>query len=375
MKRKVSVLLSLIMILSGLQVTVMGGINDTGFIDVNTNNKYVNGIKYCVNNGIIRRTAITEFSPDANLNRELLACILYRLEESPANKNTVSFTDVGNGRWFQTGVVWAAENNILVGYGNGSFGVDEGITREQFLTALWRYMGEPDVEGTIAFTDNNDISAWAEIPVMWAGENKIIENNGELKPKEIVTRGEAAEVLMNFLKIKATPYMTNGGNNVTSRIKEAEFVDKVKMTIDGVEGEAIVNLIDSKPTREFIAQLPMTINCSDFGSREKYGKMPVALSENEALLSGYEIGDFSYGTPYDCMIMFYAQDNEVIDGIIKLGTFESGLDLFTGKDDIDVTIEVINGKESFEKDTEVITENNEVTSETKTETTTENIEE
>ena len=135
--------------------------------------------------------------------------------------------------------------------------------------------------------------------------------------------------------------MTSGENQITSSVEEAEFVEKVRMTVEGVEGEAIVSLIDSKPTREFIAQLPMTVTFSDFGDREKFGAMPQALSEDEALLSGYEIGDFSYGTPYDSMIMFYAQDNEIIDGIIKLGTFDSGLELFTGDDPINVTIEVV----------------------------------
>ena len=88
----------------------------------------------------------------------------------------------------------------------------------------------------------------------------------------------------------------------------------------------------------FIAQLPMNVTFSDFGNREKFGRIPVPISEDEALLSGYEIGDFSYGTAYDCMIIFYGQDNEIIDGIIKLGSFDSGLDLLSGKENIEVTV-------------------------------------
>ena len=43
----------------------------------------------------------------------------------------------------------------------------------------------------------------------------------------------------------------------------------------------------------------------------------------------------------DCMITFYDQDNEVIDGVIKLGSFESGLDLFSGRENIEVTISAL----------------------------------
>lgn len=363
MKRKLNLLLGSIVLTACFALPTFAAVSDTGFSDVDADNIYADGIEYCVNNGIIRRTDVTEFSPDEQMNRELLACVLYRLEESPATETEISFSDVGNGRWFQTGVLWAAENNILIGYGDGSFGVDEGITREQFITALWRYTGNPVVTGEISFNDRANISTWAEQAVIWAEQNNIINDRSMLEPKTTITRGEAAEIIMNFLKIKETPYMLNGGNNVTSIVEEAEFIDRVRLTIDGVDGEAIVSLIDSKPTREFIAQLPMTVAFSDFGDREKFGKMPVAISENEALLSGYEIGDFSYGTPYDCMIMFYDQDNEVIDGIIKLGTFESGLDLFTGKEDINVTIEAISDNYT-DNATETATDTDSETTET-----------
>lgn len=339
--KKIIALIGGALITLSISVSAFAAVEDTGFTDVNADDTYVEGIQYCVNNGIIRRTAVTEFSPNEQMNRELLACVLYRLEESPATQTDISFNDVGMGRWFQTGVLWAAANNILVGYGDGSFGVNDPITREQFMTALWRYMGRPSVEGEISLGDKELISDWAQQAVLWAEQNGIIKSGDAFEPQTIVSRGEAADSIMNFLKIKETPYMLNGGNNVTSGIEEAEFIDKVKLTIDGVPGEAIVSLIDSKPTREFIAQLPMTVTFNDFGDREKFGAAPAALSENEALLSGYEIGDFSYGTPYDSLIVFYAQDNEIIDGIIKLGEFESGLELFSGKESIPVTIEAI----------------------------------
>ena len=338
MKKKLFLLTALMTI--SFTLPAFSAVEDTGFDDVSADYEYAEGIEYCVDNGVIRRTGVTEFSPEENLNRELLACILFRMEESPATESDITFDDVETGRWFQTSVIWAAENSVLTGYGNGSFGVNDGVTEEQLYTALYRYAGSPAVTGGSSVNTDN-VSDWAVQAVQWAAENNIMADENSFEPKAVVTRGKAAQVMMNYLNLYETPYIVNGGNNIVSETEEAEFIPKVRLTVEGKEGEAIVSLIDSKPTREFISQLPMTVDFSDFGDREVFGAMPIALSENEALLSGYEIGDFSYGTPYDSMIIFYAQDNEIIDGIIKLGTFESGLDLFTGKEPIKVTIEAV----------------------------------
>ena len=316
--------------------------DSAGFTDVPTDHKYAEGISYCVNNGIIRRTAPTEFSPEEKINRELFACVLYRLENSPVTESEITFDDVEKGRWFQVGVTWAAEKNILGGYGDGIFGVNDGITREQLATALWRYAGYPAADGEAAFNDAAAISPWAVEPVAWAVKSNILSIvGGSFEPQSIVTRGMAADAIMNFVKLYETPYVKSLSENVQEALPQGEFIERISLKINGTDDEAIVALTDSKPTREFIAQLPMTVTFIDFGAREKFGRMPIPLSEDEALLSGYEIGDFSYGTAYDCMITFYDQDNEVIDGVIKLGSFESGLELFSGRENIEVTISAL----------------------------------
>ncbi|MBQ3425688.1 MAG: S-layer homology domain-containing protein [Clostridia bacterium] len=240
------------------------------------------------------------------------------------------------------GVTWAAEKNILGGYGGGIFGVNDGITKEQLATALWRYAGSPAAEGAAALNDSGLVSSWAAEPVAWAvGSNILSAENGSFGPQSVVTRGMAADAVMRFLKLCETPYIKALSKNAPEALPQGEFIERISLKINGTDGEAVVALTDSKPTREFIAQLPMTVTFIDFGEREKFGKMPIPLSEDEALLSGYEIGDFSYGTAYDCMIAFYDQDNEVIDGVIKLGSFESGLELFSGRENIEVTISAL----------------------------------
>ncbi len=41
--------------------------------------------------------------------------------------------------WYTDAILWAAGNGIVEGYGNGKFGTDDNITREQFAAILYRY--------------------------------------------------------------------------------------------------------------------------------------------------------------------------------------------------------------------------------------------
>ena len=58
------------LIMGALMMNTLGAIaaDNTGFSDVPADYKYAEGISYCVNNGIIRRTAPAEFSPEEKIN-------------------------------------------------------------------------------------------------------------------------------------------------------------------------------------------------------------------------------------------------------------------------------------------------------------------
>ncbi len=47
------------------------------------------------------------------------------------------------GAWYAKTVTWAAAQGIVSGYGDGRFGPNDNITREQFAAMLWREAGSP----------------------------------------------------------------------------------------------------------------------------------------------------------------------------------------------------------------------------------------
>lgn len=104
---------------------------------------------------------------------------------------------------YSEAVAWAAEQGIVSGYGNGLFGPNDNITREQLAVMLWRYAGEPvATDKELHFTDEGEASGYALDALRWATENGIINGygDGRLGPRGLATRTQAAQMLMNFLK-------------------------------------------------------------------------------------------------------------------------------------------------------------------------------
>ena len=136
----------------------------------------------------------------APLARAQLTQILYNKEGKPTVDGMGSFTDV-KGAWYSDAVIWATERNIVSGYGNGLFGPNDNITREQLAVMLWRYAGKPIASTNLTFSDTDQISDFAQSAIRWAVENKILNGKGSniLAPKSFATRAEVAQMLKNYL--------------------------------------------------------------------------------------------------------------------------------------------------------------------------------
>ena len=79
------------------------------------------------------------------------------------------------------GFRWAPSQGIISGYGNGMFGPDDPITREQLAVMLWRYSGSPAATNKeLHFTDTDEISGFALEALRWAVENGIIVGFGDM---------------------------------------------------------------------------------------------------------------------------------------------------------------------------------------------------
>ena len=177
---------------------------DPVYNDIPANAWYNDAVSFVTEKGLMSGTGMNTFAPNDNLTRAMLAQILYNNEEKPTTSGSL-FTDVQSGVWYAEAISWANQKGIVRGYGNGQFGPDDNITREQLAVMLWRYAGEPTSNASLnRFTDMDKVGDYTLTALQWAVEKGIIsgKGNGTLDPTGNATRAEAAQMLMKYFKSK-----------------------------------------------------------------------------------------------------------------------------------------------------------------------------
>lgn len=175
------------------------------FDDILQSAWYYRAVGYVYSNDMMQGTSATIFSPEVEMSRGMIATVLYRLENTPALTDSISFSDVGGDEWYTDSIQWAAENNIMSGYGNNRFGPLDSVTREQLAVILYSYTVSEGISIEAAgdlsvFSDAGDISEWAKEAISWAVGVGLLsgKGNGILDPTGTATRAEVAQMLMNY---------------------------------------------------------------------------------------------------------------------------------------------------------------------------------
>ena len=113
------------------------------FTDVAEGAYYYDAVLWAAEQGITNGTGNGKFSPDATCTRAQIVTFLWRAAGSPEPKSMNSFSDVSADAYYAKAVAWAVEQGITVGTGNGKFSPDATCTRAQIVTFLYRaYQGE-----------------------------------------------------------------------------------------------------------------------------------------------------------------------------------------------------------------------------------------
>lgn len=179
---------------------------DVPFTDVSEKDWFYEDVAYVYANDLMKGTSETTFSPDVTTTRGMIVTILYRLEGEPTVSDTCPFEDVKSGSYYEKAITWAAANEIVSGYGNGKFGPDDAITREQMAVILYRYTQYKGMDVSVgedtnilSYNDALDISEYAFSAMQWAcGESILNGSDGSLMPQGNATRAQVAAILHRF---------------------------------------------------------------------------------------------------------------------------------------------------------------------------------
>lgn len=176
------------------------------FTDVSWDHWAYSAVKRVYTRGLMVGVSDTSFAPGQTLSRAMLASILYRLAGEPAVTAENPFTDVPADRWYTDAVIWAAENGIVVGCGDGTFRPNAPATRAQTAVMLYAYANfagrnTSQRADLSAFADAADVPSWALAEMQWANAAQLIlgRDGKLLAPNAEATRAEMATILSTFI--------------------------------------------------------------------------------------------------------------------------------------------------------------------------------
>ena len=159
---------------------------------------YYDPVMWAVANGITNGMGANTFAPNNTCTRAQLVTFLWRLAGSEVVEGYSNpFADVKESAYYYNAVMWAAKNGVAKGVGTDRFAPDDTVTRCQVVTFLWRMAGSYVVKvDNIGFDDVPE-SAYYYNAVAWAVRSNITNGMGAntFAPNDGCTRGQT----MTFL--------------------------------------------------------------------------------------------------------------------------------------------------------------------------------
>lgn len=166
------------------------------FDDVKPGAFYFDAVQWAVKNGITNGTGKNTFSPNDVCSRYQIVMFLWRAAGQPEAKAAVSFADVKPGDIFYEAVQWAVERGITKGTSSTSFSPFAPCTRGQIVTFLHRSAGSPTISGACNFSDVSS-GSFCHDAVIWASSEGITNGTsaGRFSPNEGCTRAQVVTFL------------------------------------------------------------------------------------------------------------------------------------------------------------------------------------
>lgn len=255
-KKALSLILSAAMALS-LTIVPVSAVSVSNFSDVSSDSWYYDSVSYVAEKDYMNGTSATTFEPNGNMTRAMFATVISRVAGAEVDNSAVSeFTDVESGKWYTGAIEWGVENDLLNGYGNGLFGTNNSITRQDICTLTQRFLNwyceqnnctlavDPKVE---SFTDAASIADYAKEAVEFCRDAGLLTGyeDGSFRPLGTATRAEIAAVIerIEMAIESAEPagpvvsYTDEDGNKATLAIKAGDVItvnpDGGSVTYDG----------------------------------------------------------------------------------------------------------------------------------------------
>lgn len=181
------------------------------FQDVPVGTWYYPNVCTMYQTGLMAGMTEDTFDPSRNMTREMAVAVLYRLAGyigcDTTCTGTADYTDCNPKAYYADALAWCTESEVVAGYPDGSFGVGQPVTREQFCAFVIRFLRDClhyDLSAYAqapSFADADKISDYAVADVGIAEKLGIIYGRavGLVVPQGTTTRAEAAAFFSRVL--------------------------------------------------------------------------------------------------------------------------------------------------------------------------------
>lgn len=161
--------------------------------------------------GIVQGQGEGLFDPEGDVTRAAFVQMLVNAFGLQTEEAVSSFSDVEEGAWYAAAVASAEKLGLITGKGNGEFGVNDPITRQDAAVILHRILVAAEAETSAddasaeAFTDQDSISGYAKNAVAEVQLAGILRGraDGSFDPNGLVTRAEAATIVQRLYDLAA----------------------------------------------------------------------------------------------------------------------------------------------------------------------------
>ncbi len=168
----------------------------TNFTDVPTGAYYYDAVQWAVENKITKGTDATHFSPNQGCTRGQVVTFLWRAAGSPTVSGDAGFVDVKSTDYYYDAVKWAVANGITNGTDDTHFSPSATCTRGQVVTFMYRAKGSPATSGSCGFVDVKSADYYYNA-VIWAVANEITNGTDatHFSPSATCTRAQVVTFL------------------------------------------------------------------------------------------------------------------------------------------------------------------------------------
>lgn len=122
-----------------------------------------------------------------------------------------------------------------------------------------------------------------------------------------------------------------------------DSLSDIRIKLSFNKEEVLVRMYDNPASRDFLAQLPLTVTFEDYVGKEKISILQKKLAaDNIQSENQPKKGDFAYFSPWGNLAIFYKGIEDATNDLVILGQIESGKEKFENiQSDFTVSIEKV----------------------------------